>query len=397
MRELEKRKILLCLTGSIACYKAAELARALVKEGAIVKTIMTEAAQRFISPITFETLTGEPVYTDMFSRKVTGIEHIELSRFAELIVIAPASYNTIGKIASGVADNLLLSVVASSRSPVVIVPAMNPAMYENPIIQDKIDYLRAKGYHFVEPEYGELACGEIGKGRFPKLERIIDKVKCLLLGDEKFKGTKILITLGRTIEPIDPVRYISNYSSGKMGYWLVSWAKRMGASVFVVSGLVEIELPFDVLVYNVRSVEEMKNRVMEFYDDVDVVIMAAAVADFKLERVQEEKIKREKEQFIKLVPTVDILEELGKRKRNQILVGFSLEREENLFQDASRKLKEKNLDLIFANDIKTPGEDYVSGLILDRDFQTYRLENRLKCEAAKLLLEKIYELREKTR
>ncbi len=392
VKELEKRRILLCVCGSVAAYKAAELSRALVKEGAVLRTIMTESAEKFITPLTFESLTGEPVYTDMFSRHWFGIEHIELSRFAELVLIAPASYNTIGKISSGIADNLLLSVVAATKAPVLIVPAMNTSMYENPVLTDNINYLKSKGYKFIEPETGELACGEIGKGRFPNVEHVVENIKRILLGNENLKGCNVLITMGRTIEPIDPVRYISNRSSGRVGYWLSVWARRFGAHTFVITGPAELEPVYDAVVFRVETVNDMKNGVFSLYDKVDIVIMAAAVADFRVKNGNKMKLKKERITKLELENAPDILKNLGEQKKNQILVGFSLE-SENIIDRAKDKMKEKNLDIIVANDISTQGSELINGYIILKNGIIIELKGMHKSDFARLLFEKIYELK----
>jgi len=392
--ELENKRILLCVTGSIAAYKSAELARALKKDGASVRVVLSASAEKFITPLIFESLTGELTYTDMFAPRRVGIEHIELSRFADIIVIAPASYNTIGKISSGIADNLVTAVVASSKVPVLIVPAMNSAMYENPVLVDRINYLKQKGYLFVEPDVGELACGESGRGRFPRIELIVETIKDILLGSSEFSGLNFLVSAGRTVEPIDPVRYISNWSSGRMGYTIARLARRMGACVNLISGIADIEPPLGVNTVFVKTVEDMRREVLKFVEASQVVIMSAAISDFRPRYPGSNKFKKGELNSIELEPTPDILRELGRMRKKRVLVGFALE-SENIIQNAQRKLAEKKIDLIVANTTDTQGSDYLTGFILSRDGVLAEFNKTPKVEVAKTLLVKLYDLLKK--
>jgi len=288
---LKGKKVVLGVTGSIAAYKAAEITRALVKEGALVKVIMTASATRFITPLTFQTLSNNPVAVDMFEEPVAWeIEHISLAKWADVFLIAPATANVIGKMAAGIADDMLTTTVMATRAPVVVAPAMNVNMYTNPITQHNIDVLKQNGYHFVQPESGELACGDRGQGRLADIKDIVDCVRSLFIKKD-LAGKRILVTAGPTREPIDPVRYISNYSSGKMGYALAKAARDRGAEVVLVSGPVSISPPSGVMLERINTAEEMMRSVLKHFDNVDAVIMAAAVADYRPMEYSEVKIK----------------------------------------------------------------------------------------------------------
>lgn len=355
---LKGKKIVLGVTGGIAAYKAAELARALIKEGALVKVIMTQSAAHFITPLTFQTLTNNPVALDMFEEPVTWeIEHISLAKWADVFLIAPATANIIGKIAAGIADDMLTTTVMATKAPVVMAPAMNVNMYTNPITQRNIEFLKQYGYHFVQPESGELACGDVGQGRLADIRDIVDFVKTLFIKKD-LSGKKVLITAGPTREPLDPVRYISNYSSGKMGYALAKAAKDRGAEVILISGPTFIEPPKGVTFERIYTTEQMRNEVLKYFNGVDIVIMAAAVADYRPIDYSDVKIKKDtNEMVVQLRKNPDILKELGYKKAGQVLVGFAAETD-NLLVNATKKIEEKNLDMIVANDITQPGAGF---------------------------------------
>lgn len=347
---LKDRRIVLGVTGSIAAYKAVELLRLLQKEGAKVRVVMTRSATKFVSPLTFSTLSRYPTAVSMFSHPQRfEIEHISLAEFAELLLIAPATANVIGKIASGIADDLLTATAMSVSCPVVLAPAMHSQMWSNPIVQDNMRKLKENGYHIIEPEEGELASGSVGKGRLASLEKIVSYVKDLLTSCLSLEGAKILITAGPTREFIDPVRFISNPSTGLMGFTIAEEAIRRGAEVILVSGPTHLSPPKGCEFVEVCSAEEMLSAVLKYFDKVDCVIASAAVSDFAPVIQEKSKIKKTgKEMTLILRPTPDILEELGKRKGEKILVGFAAETD-NLLENALKKMQKKNLDLIVAN------------------------------------------------
>jgi phosphopantothenoylcysteine decarboxylase/phosphopantothenate--cysteine ligase len=356
---LKGKRIVLGVTGGIAAYKAAEFVRLLVKEEVEVHVVMTENAQKFITPLTFQTLSGNPVVTDSFTLiEDVKIGHIALADLAELVVILPATANIIGKIAHGIADDFLSTMVMATRAPVLLVPSMNVNMWENRVLQKNTQSLLNLGYHFMEPGEGELACHWYGKGRLPELNEVVEKIEDIF-SQKDLKGERILITGGPTQEPIDPVRFITNRSSGKMGYALAKMARRRGAEVILVTGPTSFPLPQrDIQCVPVRSAEEMRNAVLTHFARVSVVIKAAAVSDYRPKTISQRKIK--KADFgttLTLERTKDILEELGKKKGNRILIGFAAETED-LLANAQKKLREKNLDLIVVNDLTQPGAGF---------------------------------------
>ncbi|MBN2396810.1 MAG: bifunctional phosphopantothenoylcysteine decarboxylase/phosphopantothenate--cysteine ligase CoaBC [Deltaproteobacteria bacterium] len=355
---LKDTKIVLGITGGIAAYKAAALTRELVKRGATVKVIMTMNATRFIAPLTLQTLSGNPVYTDMFSlSEEWDIHHISLAQAADIIVIAPATYNIIGKIASGIADDLLSTTVTATKAPVLICPAMNVNMYDNPILRDNMEKLASRGYLFMDAACGGLACKTEGAGRLPDPADIAEEVDAILT-EKDLKGQKILITAGPTREAFDPVRYISNYSSGKMGYALAVMARRRGAGVTLISGPTALPVPAGVRFVGVSSAVEMRDAVMEHLGEATVVIKAAAVADYRPSAVSDAKIKKGAAKLdISLERTPDIIAEVGKKKGGRILVGFAMETED-LITNARAKMKAKGMDLIVANELALPGSGF---------------------------------------
>lgn len=396
----EKEKtVIIGVTGGIACYKAVELVRLLVKDSLAVQVIMTRAAMEFVTPLTFQTLSGKPVATESFNlTQESEIGHINLADSADLFVIAPATANVIGKIAAGIADDLLTTVLMATQAPVLIAPAMNIHMYENPILQENIRKLRRIGYHFMEPAEGYLACGYEGKGRLPEPEKILEEIRSLLRKKDLL-GERFLITAGPSREPLDPVRYISNRSSGKMGYALARAAVRRGAGVVLVSGPSAIEPPSAVRLIPVNTAAEMRRAVLEQFPECTAVIMAAAVADYRPVDASSKKLKRGKAPLdIRLEPNPDILRELGRRKNGKLLVGFAAETEE-LIANATRKLHEKNLDLIVANDVTQAGGGFDGdtniATIVDRSGASDSLSLMTKDELADRIYDHLLALKDK--
>ncbi len=356
---LEGKTVVVGVCGGIAAYKVVEVVSRLQKLHADVNVIMTENAAEFVTPLTFRSISHNPVITDMFDDPVKwDIQHISLATKADIIVVAPATANIIGKVANGIADDMLSTTIMASKAPVVFVPAMNTNMYENLIVQENIKKLTERGYKFLEPETGLMACGTTGSGRLPEPSAIVESVGELVCGKSDLKELKVLITAGPTQEPIDPVRYISNRSSGKMGYAIATQASKRGAQVKLISGTVNIKNPFGVEIVGVKTAREMFNEVMKSYEAFDILIMVAAVADYKCTQIAEKKIKKKGENLtIELIKNPDIAKELGKVKGNRILVGFSAETND-LVNNACEKLAAKNLDLIIANDVTQEGAGF---------------------------------------
>ncbi|MDR7236232.1 bifunctional phosphopantothenoylcysteine decarboxylase/phosphopantothenate--cysteine ligase CoaBC [Neobacillus drentensis] len=358
---VQDKKILLCVTGGIAVYKAAALTSKLVQAGAHVKVILSESAQKFVTPLTFQALARNEVYVDTFDEKNPHvIAHIDLADWADLILLAPATANTIGKIAVGIADNMITTILLAATSPVWIAPAMNVHMYDHPAVKKNLSILAEFGYQFIEPSEGYLACGYVGKGRLEEPEKIVELVQQFFTNQapKNLIGKTVVVTAGPTREKIDPVRFISNHSTGKMGYALAEEAKKQGAHVVLVSGPVELPAPAGLDVVKVESAEEMYNAVLKYYDSADVVIKTAAVADYRPKITYDHKVKKQAgDSSIELERTKDILLELGKRKRNQVLVGFAAETE-NVEEYAKKKLTAKNADMIVANNVKAEGAGF---------------------------------------
>ncbi len=350
--------VVLGVTGGIACYKAVELVRILVKSGLDVRVIMTHGAMEFVRPLTFQALSANPVATETFNlTQESEIGHINLADCADVFVIAPATANVIGKIASGIADDLLTTVIMATQAPVLLAPAMNIHMYENPIVQENLRKLRRLGYKIMEPDAGYLACGYEGKGRLPDPEKIAEEIQ-RLLRKKDLVGERLLITAGPSREPLDPVRYISNRSSGKMGYALARAALRRGAEVALVSGPTALESPSGARLIAVTTAAEMHTAVLKEYSQCSAVIMAAAVADYHAAAPADRKIKRGVGAIeIRLEPNPDILKELGRNKNGKWLVGFAAETE-NLTLNAEKKLREKNLDMVIANNVAEAGSGF---------------------------------------
>lgn len=359
---LSGRQILLGITGGIAAYKAAELVRQLVKAEAKVKVVMTKNACQFITPLTLQTLSGNKVYTDTFEAGVDyQIEHIALTDSSDLTVVAPATANIIGKFAGGIADDLLSTLLLAAKPPVLVAPAMNTRMWENPSVQRNIEKLKSQGVHFIDPQEGELACKTVGKGRMAEPEEILAKVKELLTAKGDLSGTTFIITAGPTREALDPVRFLTNRSSGRMGYALAKVARDRGAEVILVSGPTELTPPEGVRFIAVESARDMYKAVMDNLPWAQVVIKAAAVADYRPQEQALQKIKKGTEEglTVRLVRNPDILAEAGKNKGSRILVGFAAETND-LVKNAQEKLKRKNLDLIVANDVTRRGAGFAA-------------------------------------
>lgn len=355
---LKDKKIVLGITGGIAAYKSAELTREFVKKEAMVRVIMTKNASEFITPLTLQTLSGHPVFTEMFAPLADfDMAHISLAEYADIIVIAPATANIIGKIASGLADDILTTTVMATKAPVLICPAMNVNMYNNAIVKENINRLTVRGYLFMVPGYGELACKAEGYGRLPDIPDIVEQVESVLTPKD-LMGEKMLVTAGPTREPFDPVRYITNYSSGKMGYALAIAAKRRGAHVTLISGPTALPTPRDMTFIPVSSAVDMREAVMDHFDPSTVVIKAAAVADYRPSSRSARKIKKGGDGLdLQLERNPDIISEVGKKKGNRILVGFAVETE-NIVENARDKLKKKNMDIIVANDVTKEGAGF---------------------------------------
>lgn len=353
------KNIILGVTSSIAAYKSANVASALVKKGCNVNVLMTENATNFINPLTFEELTKHKCIIDTFDRNVQyNVAHISLAVSADAFIIAPASANVIGKIANGIADDMLTTTVMACKCPVIISPAMNTNMYENPIVQDNLAKLERFGYIIVPPAEGRLACGTIGKGKMPDEQVLLDYLERALSDKQDFKGKRVLVTAGPTQESIDPVRYITNHSSGKMGYAVARQAMLRGAEVTLVSGKVNLPpVPFVKMIY-ITTAEDMYNAVTAEFENTDIVIKAAAVADFRPKRIADDKLKKaDGMDSIELEPTKDILKELGKNKKNRFICGFSMETK-NMTENSRKKLENKNLDMIVCNNLKVEGAGF---------------------------------------
>ena len=393
---MKGKKIVLGVTGGIAAYKAAELARECIRRGARVHVIMTRNATEFITPLTFQTLTGNPVPVDTFQlTSEWEIGHISLAESADLVLLAPATANVIGKIAGGIADDLLTTTVMATRAPVLICPAMNVNMYANPIVRENMEKLSAKGYRFVEAGYGELACKTEGYGRLAPLEDIVEDAEDLLTAKD-LGGQHVLVTAGPTREAFDPVRFITNYSTGKMGYAVALAAKRRGAKVTLVSGPTSLPRPRGVAFVPVTSAREMRDAVMANLEGATVVVKSAAVADYRPSGFSTSKIKKtDRPLEFTLERNPDIIAEVGRLKGDRILVGFAVETD-NLIQYAAKKMKEKNMDLIVANDITQPGAGFAAETnivkILDREGGSLDLPLMDKMDVANRILDRVAEL-----
>ncbi len=387
------QSILLGVTSSIASYKSVYLARELTKAGYDVNVIMSKNAMEFIAPLTFERLTGNRCITDTFDRDFTpDVKHISLAKKADIAVIAPATANIIGKLASGIADDMLSTTIMACRAPVYIAPAMNTNMYENPIVQRNISLLAELGYKFIEPEEGLLACGDMGKGKMAEPEIIAEYIYRELHPVKDMTGKRVLVTAGATRESIDPVRFITNHSSGKMGCALARQAMLRGAEVTLVAGSMSVEPPMFVETIRTESAEDMFNAVVERFDNCDIVIKAAAVADYTPAVKYENKVKKsDGDMSIELKRTKDILKYLGEHKKNQYICGFSMETE-NLIENSIKKLEDKNADMIAANSLTGKGTGFgtdTNAVTIITKEKTVELPLMSKAETADRILDEI--------
>lgn len=388
------KKILLCVTGGIAVYKAAALTSKLTQAGASVKVIMSDSARQFVTPLTFQALSRHDVYTDTFDEKDSAvIAHIDLADWPDLILLAPATANVIGKLANGIADDMITTTLLATEAPVWVAPAMNVHMYAHPAVQKNMNTLRSFGYQFIEPGEGYLACGYVGKGRLEEPETIVQHLQRFF--DKKdqplpLRGKKCLITAGPTREAIDPVRFLTNHSSGKMGYALAEEAIKLGAEVTLISGPVHLTPPAKAHVVQVESAAEMYDAVWPFYDDADIVIGTAAVADYKPKVYHTHKMKKQPgDNVIELERTKDILQELGMKKTHQLIIGFAAET--NAVEEYARgKLEKKNADMIVANNVTTAGAGFGTDTnivtMFKRDGSAINLPMLTKTETAKRIL-----------
>lgn len=392
--------VVIGVTGGIAVYKALDVISALRKKDIEVHVIMTESATKFVNTLTFQSISQNMVVTDMFAEpKAWEIQHISLAQKADLMLIAPATANIIGKVANGIADDMLsTTIMAASKAKVIFAPAMNTNMYQNKIVQNNIEKLKNFDYDFIEPASGRLACGDVGIGKLADVNTIVEKVLSELNDKKKdLEGKKVLISAGPTIAPIDPVRYITNRSTGKMGYSIAKEAKDRGAEVVLVSGPTNLNPPKDVKIINIKTNEEMKNEILKYFDWADIVIKSAAVADYKPKEYSTEKIKKgEGDLNLSLTRDNDILKSLGEIKTHQVLVGFAAE-SNDVLKNADKKLKNKNLDFIVANDITASdtgfGSDDNKVVILSKDNEKLELEKMSKIEVASNIFDMILKKR----
>jgi len=391
---LDGKEIILGVTGSIAAYKAVEILRELTGRGAAVTVVMTESAQRFVSPLTFETLSRRPILTDLFALDYDKqIGHVATGGRADLLLIAPATANTIAKLAHGIADDFLTNLYLSCTCPVLLAPAMDREMYAHPTVQENLTRLKARGVHVLETEYGELASGLIGRGRLADLLTICGEVEGLLTHQEDLPGETVLVTAGPTQEPLDPVRFLSNRSSGRMGFAIAQAARDRGAHVLLVSGPTSLPTPPGVRRTDVTTAEEMLHAVLGQLDATTILIMAAAVADYRPSTHAPKKMKKQEALTVELLRNPDILAEAGRQKGSRILVGFAAETED-LVSNAREKLHKKHLDLIVANDIRVGfGGETTRVTILDRQGQVEELPELSKREVAHQILDRVVAVR----
>ncbi len=388
---LANKTVILGITGSIAAYKAADIASKLTQAGAKVEVVMTESATRFVTPLTLRSITGRPVVTDMFElASEFSIEHVALAEAADVLVIAPATANIIAKLAAGIADDMLCCTVLATRAPIIVAPAMESNMFQNSITQDNLAKLKARGFTIIEPGYGRLASGKVGLGRMAEVERVIGTIKQVLGRNEDLAGKRIVVTAGGTQEPLDPVRHLGNRSSGKMGYALAEAARDRGAAVSLITAPVSLPEPVGIDVVPVKTAAGMKEAVEKIVAQADALIMAAAVADYQPKKVAEAKIKKETASLtLELVRTPDILAEV---KGNFIRIGFAAE-SEDMVANAQQKLEKKQLDLIVANDITDPtggfDADTNQVTLIDRDGKVESLPLLTKREVADKILDRV--------
>lgn len=396
-------KIALGVSGGIAAYKAAEIVRLLQDRGARVQVVMTRAAQEFVRPLTFAALSGEKVITEMFGEGTSepnidsAVEHIAVAQSIDGLLVAPATADTLAKFAQGIANDFLSTLYLATTAPVIVAPAMNVNMWEHPATKANLEILRGRGVHIVEPGSGYLACGMIGAGRLAEPEEIVAATLAKLGVAQDFAGETVLITAGPTYEAIDPVRFIGNRSSGKMGYAIAEAALRRGARVILVSGPTALQPPAAAEVIAVESAQQMRDAVLRHFDAATTVIMTAAIADYRPARVAEQKIKRDKAMTLELEPTADILAELGKRRSSQVLIGFAAETE-NTLENARGKLIRKNADAIVLNDVSNPNIGFSSDrnavTIISRD-EVAEVPESSKSDVAQRVLDSVVRIRER--
>ena len=399
---LNGKKIVLGVTGGIAVYKAVDLVSRLRKQGAEVRVIMTEHAQQFVNPLTFKEISGNKVAVSMWeANQEFNVEHIALANWADAFVVAPATANILAKMANGIADDLLSTTLLAAQAPIIVCPAMNTGMYQNPITQENIAKLEAHGVTVMPPAVGYLACGVSGPGRLPEPQQIVEFIDAFFAKkDGDMVGLKVLVTAAGTREPIDPVRFVGNRSSGKMGYAIAQMAAQRGAEVLLVTGPSALAIPPNVKGVKVETTHEMLEAVMAAYDEMDVVIKAAAVADYRPRDVADQKIKKKTDDALTVVmdKNPDILKELGARKAHQVLVGFAAETQ-NLLDNAREKIIKKNLDMIVANDVTAAGAGFNTDTnivkFLYPSGEVRSLEQMAKTEVANLLLDAVMELKAK--
>ena len=392
---LNDKNIVLGVTGGIAVYKAVEIVSRLRKMCANVDVIMTKSAAEFVTPLTFQSLSQNYVTLDMFEEpKTWDIEHISLAQKADLFLIAPATANIIGKVANGIADDMLSTTIMATKAKVVFAPAMNTNMYTNPILQENIEKLKGLGYEFIKPGRGRLACGDYGEGKMEEPINIVEYIVSSLT-DRQLEGKKIIVTAGPTIEAIDPVRYITNFSSGKMGYALAKEVKSRGADVLLISGPTNLEVPSGVDLVKINTTREMLNTIKDNFDDYDALIKAAAPLDYRPRTVSDKKIKKTEENLnLTFIKNPDISEEISKIKKNQIMVGFAAETD-NLIQNAKNKIKRKDVDFIVLNDISRKDAGFRSdnniATIIDKNGNINEYSKMSKQELSKIIVDKLEE------
>ncbi|PID22584.1 bifunctional phosphopantothenoylcysteine decarboxylase/phosphopantothenate--cysteine ligase CoaBC [Sporosarcina sp. P3] len=394
--KIDNKNILLCVTGGIAVYKAVALVSKLSQAGANVKVVMTDSAKEFVQPLSFQVMSRNDVYFDTFDEKDSRvIAHIDLADWADLVVVAPATANVIGKLANGIADNMVTTILLATQADVWIAPAMNVHMYAHPAVMRNIDQLHVDGYQFIEPSEGFLACGYVGKGRLEEPEKITELISHHFteVSHQPLRGKKVVITAGPTRERIDPVRYVSNFSSGKMGYAMAEAAQKLGAHTVLISGPVELPVPTGVQVIHVESAAEMFDAVVSQYDDASIVVKSAAVADYRPKNIHGQKMKKKDgDDVLELERTTDILQTLGKRKENQLLIGFAAETTDAITY-GQKKLESKNLDYIIVNDVTDPGGGFGSDTnvvtLLSREGEVIPFSAMPKVQLAKQLFETI--------
>lgn len=392
---LKDKKIILGVTGGIAAYKAVEIASRLKKAGAVVRVVMTEEAKKFVTELTFREITGQPVTSDMWAEiQHYSVAHISLAEWADMVLIAPATANILAKADIGIADDFLSTMLLATKAIVVYSPAMNTNMFNHPATQGHIASLKAKGARIIEPSSGILACGAVGAGRLPEPVEVVAEVERIFAVKQSLVGKKVLVTAGGTIEPLDPIRFIANHSSGRQGYAIAAEAVARGAQVVLVSGQAAVEPPDGLAKFvKIDTTHQMREAVLADFDDADIIIKAAAVADYRPKTVAENKIKKTDDDFvIELERNPDILKELGGLKKpNQVLVGFAAETQ-NLLQYAQSKLEKKNLDFIVANDVSKPGAGFQGDTniikILSRDGSIEELPLMTKRELSAIIMDR---------